>query len=267
VKSTTLVTTLTSLTTAMAVAAPVVVFGFLYVLQIQPERLGATAARSELDAALADLQRRRLSTPGAAASDAAAVEHFVVLARKLDRADDLVDVLTELSNSSVVGGVSNLHSRTSSLGNSRTLITLTFDARYEQIVRFFRAMGALPPSVTVQSVEISAEPSSPGLRHMNVSLLASPGGETTLSPKEKPPRGSAAPRQAESHQPDHVVSSILISNGRRVARVDGRIVGPGDRLRAGVVESIEPDAIVLTGPDGRPVRIGIERPANGRRTR
>ena len=260
-------TTLTSLTTAMAVAAPVVVFGFLYVLQIQPERLGATAARNELEAALADLHRRRVSTPAAATSDAAAAEHFAVLARKGDRAADLVDVLTKLSSSSVIGGVSNLHSRTSSLGNARTLITLTFDARYEQIVRFFRAMGALPPSVTIQSVEVSAEPSSAGLRHLNVSLLTSPGGETTLSPKEKPQRGPAAPRPAENSQPYPVVSSILIANGRRVARVDGRIVGPGDRLRAGVVESIEPDAIVLTGPDGRPVRIGIERPASGRGTR
>ena len=36
-KSATLVTTLTSLTTAMAVAAPFVVFGFLYVLLVQPD--------------------------------------------------------------------------------------------------------------------------------------------------------------------------------------------------------------------------------------
>ena len=52
------------LTTAMAVAAPVVVFGFLYVLQVQPERAAAAESRSQLAAARDELNRRRDCSSG-----------------------------------------------------------------------------------------------------------------------------------------------------------------------------------------------------------
>ena len=58
-KSATLVTTLTTLTTAMAVAAPVVVFGFLYVLVCSPSVSAAVEARNQVDAARGELIRRR----------------------------------------------------------------------------------------------------------------------------------------------------------------------------------------------------------------
>ena len=108
-KSATLVTMLTSLTTAMAVAAPFVVFGFLYVLLVQPERAGAGIARNELNLALADLDRQRSSMRAPSASiEAVAAGEFVSHAARVERPSDLVDALTDLLNGPAVGGVSNL---------------------------------------------------------------------------------------------------------------------------------------------------------------
>jgi hypothetical protein len=276
VKSATLVTTLTSLTTAMAVAAPLVVFGFLYVLQVQPERAREAAARNELHAALADLERRR--APAEARRDiaeAAAVDIFVARAARAGRADDLAGAFTALLNGPAVGGVSNLMVETDWTGGDRARMTLDFDARYEQIVRFFRSLRALPPTVTLQAVELGSDAlARTGSSHAKVSLLV--GGEAQDTPQPASPRTPVAHtlpantqqtpdltngrRPAVAPQPDPVVSSILISDGRRLARVDGRIVGPGDRLAAGVVQAIEPDAIVVAGPDGRSRRVEILRP-------
>jgi hypothetical protein len=95
---------------------------------------------------------------------------------------------------------------------------------------------------------------------------------TTEGPRDPPAKQTRAPAApdravASAAQPDPVVTSILFSSGRRVARVDGRIVGPGDRLRAGVVHTIEPDAVVIVDTAGRARRFEIERPVIGIGTR
>jgi hypothetical protein len=51
-----------------------------------------------------------------------------------------------------------------------------------------------------------------------------------------------------------------VSNDRRLARVDGRIVRPGDRLASGIVRSIERDAIVIGDLSGTTRRVEITRP-------
>lgn len=281
-RSGTLVTTLTGLTTAMAVAAPLVVFGFLYVLQVQPERAREIEAQNELHAALADQERRRaaVEAPSVTAA-AAAVDEFGVRAARGERTDDLAGALTALLNSPAVGGVSNLIVETDAAGPARARMTLTFDARYEQIVRLFRSLRALPTSVDLQAVEIGSDASSrTGVTHATVSLLVAqaqdvpqptsgraPASHATVA-NTQPTRDSAREqRTAVAPQPDPVVGSILISDGRRVARVDGRIVGPGDPLAAGIVQSIEPDAVVIAWPDGRTRRVEILRPAIELRTR
>jgi len=277
-RSATLVTTLTSVTTAMAVAAPVVVFGFLYVLQVQPERAREIEAQNELHAALADLERRRaaVEVPSVTA-EAAAVDEFVARVARGEGADDLAGALTALLNGPAVGRVSNLIVETDSAGGDRRRMTVTFEARYEQIVRLLRSLRALPISVDLQAVEIDSDASSrTGTTHVKVSLLVA---EAQGAPQ--PASGRAPARATNTHQtrdlasqprpagasPDPVVTGILISAGRRVALVDGRIVGPGDRLAAGVVQSIEPDALVFAGPDGRSRRVEIVRPAIPSRTR
>ena len=274
-RSATLVTTLTSLTTAMAVAAPLVVFGFLYVLLVQPERARAAIGRAELDRALADLDHQRASTRAPSSIvESAAVDGFAARAARVERPGDLVDVLTDMLNGPAVGGVSNLLIERGTDGAAGTPVTLTFDARFEQIVRFVRTLRALPANIDLPTVEVGAVSSRTGLARANVSLLVSAApGQVVAAPvspaivavPEPAREGVRIRRSATASPPAPVVSSILISDGRRLARVDGRIVGPGDRLRAGVVQSIEPDAVVIAGPDGRSRRVEIARPGVGAR--
>ena len=262
-RSATLVTTLTSLTTAMAVAAPIVVFGFLYVLLVQPERTRAAIGRIELDRTLADLDRQRSSTSAPSGGvEASAVDEFAARAARVERPGDLVDVLTDVLNGPAVGGVSNLLIERGADGAAGTPVTLTFDARFEQIVRFVRSLRALPANIDLPTVEIGAVSSRTGLTRANVSLLVSAAVAVPQPASEK----VRIRRPAAAPPPAPVVSSILISDGRRLARVDGHIVGPGDRLPAGTVQSIEPDAVIFAGPDGQSRRVEIARPGVGART-
>jgi hypothetical protein len=274
-RSATLVTTLTSLTTAMAVAAPIVVFGFLYVLLVQPERARAAIDRIELDRTLADLDRRRSAKAPSGSVEPAADDEFAARAARVERPSDLVGVLTDVLNGPAVGRVSNLLVETGVEGASGTPVTLTFDARFEQIVGFVRTLRALPANIDLQTVEIGAVSSRTGLARANASLLVSAApGQVVAAPASpatiavpKPAREEVRIRRpAAPPPPAPVVSSILIADGRRLARVDGRIVVPGDRLPAGTVQSIEPDAVIFAGPDGRTRRVEIVRPGVEART-
>lgn len=281
---------------AMAVAAPIVVFGFLYVLQVQPERAAALEARNQLEVARGELNRQRALVRSQAARTApSALDEFDARTAEGDRIGEVADVLTAVLNSPAVGGVSNLSIATGSpvdgsidsIGAlfsrkiAHTPVTVTFDARYEQVGRFFWNLGTMPTTFDLHSVELTPGTASrPGLMRAKVALLVfhRPGAmaagrapqpqtvdvttpERPRDPPAKQMRAAAAPDRAiaSAAQPDPVVTSILISSGRRVARVDGRIVGPGDRLGAGVVRSIEPDAVVIVEPGGRARRFEIER--------
>lgn len=295
-RTTTLVTVLTRLTTAMAVAAPVVVFGFLYVLQVQPERAAADESRHKLVGARDELNRRRsLLGSNAASKEALAVQEFDARTTEGDRVGELADAVTALLNSPAVGGVSKLSiesgapvdgpvdsmARRFPTTVAQMPVTVTFDAGYEQIGRFFWNLRVLPTTFDLRSVElIPLTASRGGLLRAKVSLLAFHRPETagprqppriqvvdvntppkwTRDPFAKPSRPDAGPTVASVAQPDPVVNSILFSNGRRVALVDGLVVGPGDRVRGGVVLSIETDAVVIAEPSGRARRVEIARP-------
>jgi hypothetical protein len=66
---------------------------------------------------------------------------------------------------------------------------------------------------------------------------------------------------------DPVVRSILYSAERRAALVDNRIVGIGDRVNAGQIVEIEPDAIIVETPRGERRRFVVRAalPPGGRR--
>lgn len=295
-KSARLVTALTSLTTGMAVAAPLVIFGFLYVIYVQPARAAADESRSQLAAARDELNRRR-SVIGSrsAGTQASALEEFDARTTEGARAAELADALTAALNSPAVGGVSNLSIESGAPADNpvnsmvhsfaqtviQTRVTVTFDARYEQIRRFFRNLRALPTIFDLQSVELLPLSAAPdGLMRAKVLLLAFHRVETgqpsqvpqirtvdvttppqlTRNPFAKPSRSGAGRTGSSQAQPDPVVGSILISRGRRVALVDGLVVGRGDRVRAGVVHSIEADAVVIVEPGGRTRRVEIARP-------
>jgi hypothetical protein len=283
-RSATLVKALTALTTAMAVAAPVVVFGFLYVLQVHPERAAVVELRNQLAAARDELNRRRsLVGPRFAVKEASALDEFDARATNATRVGEMADAVTAILNSRAVGGVSNLSIESGAPGDGPVAympVTVTFDARYAQIGRFFWNLRMLPTAFDLQSVELTPLTASRGgLTRAKVSLLVFQRLETAgprqasrthvvdvITPPEwvrdpfAKPALPGADRIASAVQPDPVVSSILFSNGRRVALVDGQVVRRGDRVRAGVVLSIEVDAVVIADPQGRARRFEIKRP-------
>lgn len=297
-KSARLITTLTRLTTAMAIAAPVVVFGFLYVLQVQPERAAAAEAREQLAAAQALLNRYGLfAVPPGVVHEASALVEFDARTAEGDRAGEVAAALAALLNSSAVGGVSNLSIETGAPSDGpidsmvglfsrkvmHTPVTMTFDARYEQIGRFFWNLRLLPTTFDLRSLELTpgaarraalmrakvsllafhrseAEASRPAPQPQVVDVITAPEwGRDPFATAQRPDAAKASASAAAVRR-DPVVSSILFSNGRRVALVDGRVVRPGDRVAAGVVRSIEPDAVVIAAADGAARRFEIARP-------
>lgn len=290
-RSTTLVTTLTGLTTAIAVAAPIVVFGFLYVLKVQPERAAALAAREQLAAARAELNRRRVFTPApTVVTHVSASDEFDARTADGDSIGNVIDTLAAILGSRAVGGVSNLSIETGHAvdgpGDSivrlfarnvaRTPIVMTFDARYAQIGRFFWNLRAMPTIVDLQSVELTpGSESRAGLMRAKVSLHVFHRPSVAVAREPKPrlvdtvttPRWNRDPFAskpvpsglAPAPPPAQVVRSILFSSGRRVAHIDGRIVRAGDRVGDSVLQSIERDAVTMTDASGATRRVAIER--------
>jgi hypothetical protein len=72
---------------------------------------------------------------------------------------------------------------------------------------------------------------------------------TPPSARGKPPE-VATPFEAE-------LGTILYSADRRLAIVDGRIVGAGDRVRGARIVEITPSAVFLRDGQGRLRRIGL----------
>jgi hypothetical protein len=187
VKSATLITTLTGLTTAMAVAAPIVVFGFLFVLRVHPERHAAAESRYQLTMAREELNRRQLSVSSKSmGTDASALAAFEARIAQSGGVGDAADTLTAFLKSAEVGGVSNVAVETGASEDAasgstarlflqtvkQTPITMSFDARYAQIGRFFRNLRVLPTIVEVRSVELTpGGPPGSGLMRAKVSLL------------------------------------------------------------------------------------------------
>jgi hypothetical protein len=292
-RTATLITTLTGLTTAMAIAAPIVVFGFLYVLQVHPERHAAAESRHRLAMAREELNRQQLFVkPQPVVSEVSALAEFESRTAEGEGVGDVIDILTAVLESPAVGGVSNVGIETGvpedapddsaarlfSQTVRQTPVTLSFDARYEQIGRFFWNLRVLPTTFTLQSVALAPGTAGGPMMHATVSLVAfhRPGPDKPLpasraqvmdvitsprwtrNPFASEPRADA--RRAVVAEPDPVVTSILFSSGRRVAMVDGHIVGAGDRVRTGVIRRIDADAVVVAGPDGRERRVPIARP-------
>jgi hypothetical protein len=53
------------------------------------------------------------------------------------------------------------------------------------------------------------------------------------------------------------ISTILVSPSRRLAMVDGHIVGVGDRVGQRTVSAIEPHVVVFREPSGAEIRVGL----------
>ena len=121
-------------------------------------------------------------------------------------------------------------------------IAIGFDARYEQIGRFLANLRAMPTTFELRSIEVTPSGAPGGLMHARAELAA------FFRPAADPEASRV------------VVSTILFSSGRRIALVDGRIVGTGDRIRSGFVQAIEPEAVLIEGDGGGVRRVELERP-------
>lgn len=75
----------------------------------------------------------------------------------------------------------------------------------------------------------------------------------------RPEAGDVRPARAAAplKDPLPVISSILIASERRLALIDGKIVGEGDPVGPRVLLRIEPSAVVLREPSGHVVRVPI----------
>lgn len=261
----------------MAVVAPFVIFGFLYGLVVEPQRAAASAAQRQLAEVRATIGRERsVVRPSTGVSQTSP-----------EGVGDFAESLRALLNSPTVGRVANVSIETGAAAQGSSPVTTSFDARYDEIGRFFWNLRTLPPIFEIRSVELA--PGHGPLVHASVALLVvhrtksvspqvdpSLPMQAALTPapewKRNPFEATSQLRLAASARrepvlparPDPVVNSILLSVGRRVALIDGRIVKEGDRVGSAVVRSIEPDSVVIATPDGEERRLLLKPPV-GRR--
>ena len=263
-KSSTLTIVLVRLTTALALVAPLVIFGFLYVLGIQPHRAAASAARQQLEEAEAHLSRGR--TPAGLAADEPTANKTAATKSEVRTADiddpSVAKSISELLSGPGVGGVTNLSIQAGEVAYAP--LTINFDARYDQISRFLRNLRTLPTTVELRSVELTQRRDTS--MHAEIVLLewsrnvpTSEVKQLTASPEPRPPIRARRARVAPP-APDPTVTSILFSSGRRVALIDGRIVEAGDRVGPATVQSIDADGVVIVRADGEVRRLGLGRP-------
>ncbi len=236
---------LVNATPLLALAAPFVIFGFLQVLVVQPERGAARATRAEAAA---------IANAGPA------------------------DTIRSLANSPEVGGVKNLSVVEGAVDDSGASMTVAFDAEYAQVEQFFSHLRRLPAAFDVRSFELDrAASATPGLVSAKIVLfMFKPGVAPPPAPAATPELERVAiperlakviPKRRvvmpEPIVPDPVVSGILFSASRQVAVVNGRVVKPGDRIGPLFVRAIERDGVILTTASGLRRRVPLDRPAIG----
>lgn len=307
-KTSTLVAFLTRLTKALALAGPLVIFGFMYVLAVQPQREEAEAARRRVAALREDLIRQRAivrSPP--MVTEAYAKREFEIRTSEEDQTSDIADAIVSLANSPSVGGVTNLSIETAAAVDgpidprialfrqpvAYTALTVTFDASYDRIGRFFWNLRTLPSTFELRSVELTPAPAT-ALMHTRLVLFVfhrlKPNQQAPVrasnaqvvdvktAPKWRrdpfraffdPSTGSGSSR-AESRDdklrtvgapaPEPTVYAILISGQRRIALIDGRIVRVSDRVGSSLVRAIDQDSVLLITAAGETMRLMLERP-------
>jgi hypothetical protein len=109
----------------------------------------------------------------------------------------------------------------------------------------------LPPIVPSSTVTESAEQQAP------------PPADTRNSVLPSPARLTPDARQVPLKEPLPKIDSILIDQDRRLALIEGAIVGVGDTVGGRIVVQIDRDAVVLREPSGRVVRVRLRAPVIG----
>lgn len=294
---------------AVTLVVPVALLFSVYTFAALPRLSAARAARAEAEAIRGQLTaaKEAVQTRSGVSSGESAAREFEMRIPDENRVLDVLRTLTQLASSPSVGTLEALvieAGSPSTVANgletvrdgpdprfalfgspvSGTPVTMSFEASYEQLGRFFWSLRALPTTVDVRSMDVSPVPQSSRLQVKLVllSFYRSPGGPSqrpAVSPDvaqlAAPPavdvistprwprdlfRPSAPPPAVAEVTPDPVVQTILYSPQRSVALVDGKIVKVGDRLGAGSVIAIERDAVVIETPAGGRKRLAVRSP-------
>ena len=178
-----LIAVLVRMTKALAIAAPVVIFGFLYVLAVQPERAAAASALQQLDVARAQLARQRSLSETAAKAAASTLSDFDARTAENPRAPEVAAAIAEILNGPAFDVVSNISVETGAPADGRpdprtslfsrplpfTPVTVSFDAPFEHIGRFFSNLRGLPTTFELRSVELASR--SQASIHVNMVLF------------------------------------------------------------------------------------------------
>lgn len=299
---------------ALTFVVPVALLFSVYTFAALPRLSAARAARAEADAIRGQrtAAEEAVQTRSGVSSGESAAREFEIRIPDENRVLDVLRTLTQLASSPSVGKLEALVIEAGSPGVdaapdprltlfgspvSGTPVTMSFEASYEQLGRFFWHLRALPTTVDVRSIDVSPAPQSSLLRVKMLLLafhraglptrLPLSGPRSTGGPSQRPAvspdvaqlaappavdvtrvprwprdlfRSSASPVAVAEVTPDPVVQTILYSPQRSVALVDGKIVKVGDRLGAGSVIAIERDAVVIETPSGGRKRLALRSP-------
>jgi hypothetical protein len=136
-----------------------------------------------------------------------------------------------------------------------------------EAVRVAQASAPLPPDAVPTTGRPAAPPAQTG---------AANRAQTGDLPRSQPSAAPTPPADAEAsqapparvapaplHDPLPNVSTILVTENRRLALVDGRIVSVGDSVGRRTVARIEPHAVRFREPSGLEIRVGLGGAAAG----
>jgi hypothetical protein len=254
---------------AILLVVLIAVFATFYMVAVQPQRETAREKQQQLEQLTADLDRQRSSRQVAFVNDASSTDRSNVRPANDDSGSGAVESIAALLTSPPVDAATNFSIQVGFVREgapeTRTPVSVTFDARYEQIARFLRG---LPQQFELDSLEVIPQRSPQvhaSLVLFTVQRKAKPKPAPTVRPAQPRPTTQRRRDAVAVPQPIPVVNGILFSNNRRVARIDGRVVAPGDHVGSAIVRSIEADAVIIVTPSGEIRRLNLSRPGIGDR--
>jgi hypothetical protein len=110
-----------------------------------------------------------------------------------------------------------------------------------------------PPPVPPPPVPVTPQQAQPTRKPQVEPLQKVPELPRVDVPRTPPVKGGPPPLK----EPLPRVESILIAHNRRLAIVDGRIVGVGETVGPRVIVRIDDDGVVFREPSGREVRVAL----------
>lgn len=164
----------------LAALAPFVIFGFIYVLAVQPKRALEHDMEARAASLRAELARAQSLTPRTPAIQNVAQREFEERVPVEDRSSDVAEAIRRLLKNSTVGGAGNVSIETGDVVRRTNALepgiksfdgpiayrplTVTFDARTAQLGQFLSGLRAMPTIVELGGVEMTAAPSGTLMR-------------------------------------------------------------------------------------------------------